>query len=165
MIGLLPILARWRFGLGIAGALAVFGLIAASWHYRHAYHAEQALRAADKAAYVNAQAQAQAKALAALQATEAAYRSKADASEQTYRSKLADARGLADSYIALHRVRVETPSRVASGPASSAQGGSASVPADMPADAVMVSAGDVQACTAASTYALGAHEWALSLTK
>jgi hypothetical protein len=145
--------------------LAALGLIGALSHYRHAYHAEQALRAADKAAYVNAQAQAQTKALAALQATEAAYRSKADASEQTYRSKLADARGLADHYIAVHRVRVETPSRVASGTIASAQGGSASS-ADRPSaapDLVEVTAADIQICTVNTTRLEAAHDWALGL--
>lgn len=46
MIGLLPILARWRLGLSIFGALAFLGLALAANHYRHAYHAEKARYAA-----------------------------------------------------------------------------------------------------------------------
>lgn len=46
MIGLLPILARWKWGIGIAGALAFLGLALAANHYRHAYHAEIARYAA-----------------------------------------------------------------------------------------------------------------------
>jgi hypothetical protein len=44
MISLL--LTRWRFGIGLAAALALAGLIGALAHYRHAYHAEQARYAA-----------------------------------------------------------------------------------------------------------------------
>ena len=106
MIGLLPILARWRLGLGIAGALVFLGItLAASWHYRHAYHAEQALRAADKAAYVAAQVQAALIAQRALEAKETEYRSKATAADQAFQSQLADARGAADRYVSSNRVR------------------------------------------------------------
>lgn len=56
MIGLL--LTRWKWGIGLFGALAFLGLALAANHYRHAYHAEKALRAADRAAYAQAQTQA-----------------------------------------------------------------------------------------------------------
>jgi hypothetical protein len=39
----------------------------------------------------------------------------------------------------------------------------ADVPASMSADTVLVSAGDVQACTDATTYALKAHDWASTI--
>jgi len=163
VIGLLPILARWRFGLSLAAVVAALGLVLALNHYRHAYHAEKALRAADRAAYVNAQSDAAAKALAALQATEAAYKRDADNADQSYRAGLSDARTAADRFIAAHRVRGQAVAGVASGTVASASGGGASVPDAVPADSVLVSAGDVQACTAAVTYAVGAHDWAMGL--
>ena len=164
MIGLLPILARWRVGLGIAGALAVFGLFVASWHYRHAYHAEIARRKAQEAQYIAAQAEATLIAKRALDAAEAKYRSKADEADKAFQSKLADARRAADQYVLTHRVRgaFAGPS---SGTVAASESRGADVPASLPADAVMVSEGDVQACTDAVTYGIGAHDWAASLPK
>ena len=162
MIGLLPILARWRVGLGIAGALAVFGLFVASWHYRHAYHAEIARRKAQEAQYIAAQAEATLIAKRALDAAEAKYRSKADEADKSYRAELANARSAADRYIASHRVRAYAQG-AASGTTSIAESGSAGVPASLPADAVLVSEGDVQACTDAVTYGVAAHDWAIDL--
>ena len=162
MIGLL--LTRWKWGLGLFGALAVFGLFAASWHYRNAYHAEKALRQADRAAYGAAQAEAALIAQRALGAAEAKYRTKANEADQSYRADLADARAAADRYIAAHRVRNQALARDASGALASAPDRGPGVPASLPADAfVAVSDSDVQACTEAVTYAVGAHEWALGL--
>jgi hypothetical protein len=163
VIGLL--LTRWKVGLGLFGVLAVFGLFAASWHYRHAYHAEKALRKADRAAYVAAQAQATERAQAALAATEAEYRSKANEADLSYRAGLVDARSAADRYVTANRVRNQTAARDASAAPASAENRGPGVPASLPADAVMVSEGDVRACTDAVTYAIGAHEWALSVPK
>ena len=161
---MIAILTRWKFGLGVAGALAVFGLFAASWHYRHAYHAEKALRQADRAAVALAQSQAEAKAQAALRQQEHIYVVKARESEHEYESNLADARAAADRYIAAHRVRNQALARNASGALASAPDRGPGVPASLPADAfVAVSDSDVQACTDAVTYAIGAHEWALGL--
>ena len=164
MIGLLPILARWKAGLGIFAGLAFLGLALAVNHYRHAYHAEKALRATDKANYMAAQAEAALIAQRALQATEAKYAAHAREQDHAYEVALADARSAADRYIATHRVHVAAPAQSApSGTPASAEGGSASVPAGVPSDAVMVSAGDVQACTDAYIYALNARDWALKL--
>ncbi|MEI6644076.1 MAG: hypothetical protein WCL10_18805 [Novosphingobium sp.] len=162
MIGLLPILARWRVGLSIAGALAVFGLIVASWHYRHAYHAEKALRKADRAAYAAAQSEATVIAKRALDAAEARYKRNADNADQAFQSKLADARRSAADYVSAHRVRAYAQGPT-SGTVASAEGRGPGVPASLPADAVMVSEGDVQACTDAVTYGIGAHDWAKGL--
>lgn len=165
MIGLLPILARWRLGLGIAGALAVFGLFAASWHYRNAYHAEIARRKAQEAQYIAAQVIAMQKAQAALAAVEAQYRSKADEADQSYRVELADARSAADRYIATHRVR-GTFASPSSGPTATAEDRAAGVLPPVPdAALVAVTDRDVQACTDAYIYAVKARDWALTLTK
>ena len=162
MIGLLPILARWKAGIGIAAIIGLFGLALAANHYRHAYHAEKALRKAQEAAYVAAQAIATQKAQAALVAAEAHYRSKANEADKSYRAGLADARAAADAYTAAHRVRAAS-GRAASTTVASAEDHGPGVPASLPADAVMVSAGDVQACTDAAAYALTAHDWAMTL--
>jgi len=163
VIGLLPILARWKWGLSIAGALAVFGLIAASWHYRHAYHAEKALRKADRAAYAAAQSEATIIAKRALDATEARYKRNADNADQAFQSKLADARRSVDQYVLTHRVH-----GTFAGPASAALAAASDhgpgVPASLPGGPfVAVSDSDVQACTDAVTYGVQAHEWALGL--
>jgi hypothetical protein len=146
MIGLLPILARWRFGLSIAAAVAVFGLIVASWHYRHAYHAEKALRKADRAAYAAAQSEA------------------TNEADKSYRAELADARSAADRYIAGHRVRSTFASSAGRAP-SSAEGDRAGSPdrAGTAPDMVAVTAGDIQVCTINTTRLEAAREWALGL--
>ena len=162
MITPLPLLSRWRWGLGIAGALAFLGLALAASHYRHAYHAEKALRKADRAAYAAAQSEATVIAKRALDAAEARYRSKANEADQAFQSKLADARRSADQYVLTHRMRAYAQGPT-SGTVSSAADRGPGVPASLPADAVMVSEGDLQACTDAVTYAIGAHEWALGL--
>jgi hypothetical protein len=156
-------LARWKWGLSIAAALAFLGLALAANHYRHAYHAEKALRKADRAAYVAAQAQAAERAQAALRHQEHIYVVKARETEHEYESNLADARASADRYIAANRVRNQTAARDASAALASAPGRDPGVPASLPADAVMVSERDVQACTDAVTYAIGAHDWAKGL--
>ena len=161
MIGLL--LTRWKLGLGLFGALAFLGLALAVNHYRHAYHAEIARRKAQEAAYVAAQAIATQKAQAALAAKEAEYRSKANEADQSYRAELADARSLADRYIAAHRVRFNA-SGAPSGAVAAAEDHAAGVLQGMPArPGVVVSEHDVQACTDAYVYAVKAREWALGL--
>lgn len=165
MIGLLPILARWRFGLSIAAALAFLGLALAANHYRHAYHAEKALRKADRAAYSQAQAEAALIAREALARQEHIYVTKAQEIEHEYVSKIADARSVADRYIASHRVRWEAPSS-ATGPAiASAESGSAHSADRSSAapDLVAVSAADVLICTDNTKRLEAAREWALSL--
>lgn len=163
MIGLLPILARWRLGLGIAGALAFIGLALAANHYRHAYHAEIARRKAQEAAYVAAQAEASLIAKRALDATEAQYRSKANEADQSYHAQLVDARAAAARYINASRVRGQAAARDAIAAIAASPDRGSGIPASLSANAVMVSEGDVQACTDAVTYAIGAHDWALTI--
>jgi len=164
VIGLL--LTRWRFSLTLTAALAFLGLALAANHYRHAYHAEKALRKAQEAAYVAAQAIAAQKAQAALVAAETAYRSKANEADQAFQSKLADARRLADAYVSLHRVRAAS-GRAASGTVASAESDRAGSPdrADQATDMVAVTASDIQVCTDNTLRLEAAREWALSLTK
>jgi len=150
------LLTRWK-------AIAAFAvLLGFAWAWQ-GWTAEKALRKADRAAYVAAQAEATVIAQRALEATEAEYRSKADEADKAFQSKLADARRAADAYVSAHRVRSQVHQGSPSGTLASAESGRASVPANLPTDAVLVSESDVQACTDAVTYGIEAHDWALTL--
>jgi len=165
MIGLLPILTRWRFGLSIAAAVAVFGLIVASWHYRSAYHAERTLRRADRAAYTQAQAEATRIAREALLHQEHIYVTKAQETDHAYQAKLTDADRRARAYIGANRVRGQAAPGVASGAIASAQGSGAQGGERSGAapDMVAVTAGDIQVCTINTTRLEAARKWALGL--
>jgi hypothetical protein len=152
------LLTRWK-------AIAAFAvLLGFAWAWQ-GWTTEKALRKADRAAYVAAQAEATVIAQRALEATEAEYRNKADEADKAFQSKLADARRAADAYVSAHRVRSQAHQGSPSGTLASAESGRASVPASLPADAVLVSERDVQACTHAVTYGIEAHDWALTLPK
>jgi hypothetical protein len=162
VIGLL--LTRWKVGLGIFGALAVFGLFAASWHYRHAYHDEKALRKADRAAYVAAQSEATLTAQRALEATEARYQEKANAADEKTALAVSAARAATADYAG--RMRVKAPSCASSAAVAASQSDGARVPETVPADTfVAVSDADLQACGVNTATLLQAREWALSITE
>jgi uncharacterized Fe-S center protein len=163
MIGLL--LARWRLPLSIAAAVAVFGLIAASWHYRHAYHAEKALRRADRASYANAQTEAARIAREALLHQEHIYVTKAQETDHVYQAKLTDADRRANAYIGANRVRGQAAPGVASGAIASAQGSGAQGGERSGAapDMVAVTAGDIDVCTTNTVRLEAAREWAVGL--
>lgn len=162
MIGLLPILTRWRFGLGIAGALAFLGLALAANHYRHAYHAEKALRKADRASYAQAQAEAALLAQRALDAVEARYRRQADEADRSYQTRLADARSSTDAFI--DRMRVKAAACPASTTPAPAADHAASVPQNVPAQLVMVDSTDVRAAAEWQAFGSACHNWALTIT-
>jgi len=163
MIGLL--LARWRLPLSIAAAVAAFGLIAASWHYRSAYHAEKALRRADRASYANAQTEAARIAREALLHQEHTYVTKAQETDHVYQAKLTDADRRARAYIGANRVRGQAAAGNVSGAIASAQGSGAQG-ADRSSAApgmVAVTAADIGVCTDNTTRLEAAREWALGL--
>ena len=165
MIGLLPILTRWRLGLGLAGILAALGLIAALSHYRSAYHAERALRQDDREAYANAQTQAALIAQAALRAAETRSQIKAKETDHAHESILAKARADAARYIAAHRLRGQAPQGAASPALASAESGGAQS-ADRSsgaAELVAVNAGDIDVCTINTARLEAAHDWAIGL--
>lgn len=162
MTALLAILTRWRPALPFVAGLA---LLASLMHYRTAYRTERAGRLADRAAYTAAQDEAGRIARAALAHQEATYRAKAQDTDHAYNLALADARSAADRFIAAHRLRDATLARPTGPAAAGTTGSNPGLPASLPVDAVMVSAGDVRACTDATAYALKAHDWAASLTQ
>lgn len=151
-----------RHRIPIALAVALLGLTLASWHYRSAYHAERALRIADRAAYGQAQAEAALIAKRALDATEARYRSKANDADRSHTEALADARSATDAYLA--RVRTKAASCPASTTVASAQGGSASVPEPVSAELVMAEA-DVRAAAEWQAFGSECRAWALTITE
>lgn len=156
------LLTRWRTGLGIAGALAFIALALAANHYRHAYHAEKALRKANEAAFSSAVDAHIAAARRALEAQEAKYAAHAKDTDHAYQAKLADARAAAADYV--RRMRAQAPARDGSGTLAAAEDRTAGVLQDVPASTgVVVSEHDVQACTEAYVYAVSAREWAMGL--
>ncbi len=158
---LLPLLRKlWP---QLLGGLAVVLLALGFLHYRSAYTAQVALRAADKAAYVAAQELARQKAEQARVATEQHYQMLADQKDKDYATEIADARSAADAYIASHRVQPQAAQGASGRSAAAASGSDPSVREGLPADGVVVSEQDVQACTGATAYALKLREWALSL--
>lgn len=154
------LLTRWKVPLGIAAALAFLGLALAANHYRHAYHAEKALRKADRAAYVAAQAEATLAAQRALEATEARYRRQADEADRNHHAGLADARSRTDAYLA--RMRTKAAACPASSAPASAEDHGAGVPAGLPALAFMAET-DVRAAAEWQAYGSACHNWALTL--
>ena len=162
MIGLL--LTRWKVPLGITGALAFFGLALAANHYRHAYHAEKALRKADRAAVALAQTEAAHLAQRALEAAEARYKDKANAADDKAALAVSAARAATADYAG--RMRVKAPSCASSAAVAASQSDGARVPETVPADTlVAVSDADLQACGVNTATLLQAREWALSLPK
>ena len=162
MIGLL--LTRWKVGLGLFGALAFLGLALAANHYRHAYHAEKALRAADRAAYVAAQAEATRMAEASVRATEAKYAAIAQETHLAYQTDLNRARAAADSYVSRMRIKAASGS-TGTAPASAENHSAAG--SDRPGEApfmVAVTADDIGICTENTARLDAVRSWALSLT-
>ena len=91
------------------------------------------------------------------------YEEQARHADQEHTEALADARAAADAYIRSHRVRPSGYQRPAE-PIS--QAGVAAEPSPVPsAGFVAVSDADVQACTAATVYAVTAHNYLLEITE
>ncbi|EGD58394.1 hypothetical protein Y88_0449 [Novosphingobium nitrogenifigens DSM 19370] len=156
-----PVLARfWPHILSAALALA-------AWHFwTRAVANAEAVRT-QAAQFMQAQADAAKIAQEALHHQEAEYQAKATETQNAYEVQLADAHAAADRYIAAHRLaalppglRTQAAQGDASATAPSTQSGGAPLPSGVPADPVVVSADDVQACTGAVSYALKAHDWA-----
>jgi hypothetical protein len=89
MTALLAILSRWRAGLIGAALLAFIGLGAAALHYRGALRTERAGRAADRASYIAAQAEATRLSAEAIHHQEAVYQMKAAQQDTAHETELA----------------------------------------------------------------------------
>lgn len=117
----------------------------------------------ERKAYAAAQSEAAAKELKQKQDTEARYAQLATQKDQEYAIGLQAGRAAALSYIAAHGLQSQSASP-SGGPSAPAKDNSPIIPAKLPPDPVVVSAGDVQSCTEATAYAIAAHNWAISLT-
>jgi hypothetical protein len=102
---LIPLLSRWKWGLALAGLLAFTGLGAAALHYRAALRIERAGRAADRASYVAAQAEATRLSAEAIHHQEAVYRMKAAQQDTAHEADLSAARAAGAAYADAHRLR------------------------------------------------------------
>jgi hypothetical protein len=162
---LLSLLAAARRFLPALPYAAIALLAALSWHFDRRAVANAAAMRAQAAQFRQAQADAQKAAQAALDRENTAYQAKAVEAQNAYQAQLADARGAADRYIAAHRVQPASTGGNAGATVAAADGRGAGVSAAVSADAVVVSADDVQACTGAVTYALQAHDWAGALVR
>ncbi|WP_062784991.1 hypothetical protein [Novosphingobium capsulatum] len=163
MTGLRAILARWAAGLVLVTALAFAAMTAAANHYRQAARAEAIGRAADRAGYIAAQAEATRLAAEAIHHQEAVYRMKAAQQDQANETELAQARAAGAAYAVTHRMQPQAAAS-AGGPAlAAATGDGAGLRAEMPTAGVVVSEQDVQACSEVTAYALTLRDWALGL--
>jgi len=121
---------------------------------------------AERAAYVQAQDEAKARAVAAVKAQEARYKEQADNADRNHEQALSDANSALDRYIAANRVRrTGTADRASGGTVASAQGGSAES-FDGPGEAafmVAVSPDDLRICTVNTERLIAARDWADSL--
>jgi hypothetical protein len=163
MAGLIAIIGRWKWGLSLAGLLAFVGLGAAALHYRGALRTERAGRAADRASYVAAQAEATRLSAEAIHHQEAVYQMKAAQQDTAHETELAQARAAGAAYADAHRVRGQTAGGAPGNPAPGAQSGDPGLRESLPAAGVVVSDADVQACSEVTAYALSLRDWAISV--
>jgi hypothetical protein len=157
------ILSRWRAGLIGAALLAFIGLSAAALHYRGALHTERAGRAADRASYVAAQAEATRLSAEAIHHQEAVYQMKAAQQDTAHETELAQARAAGAAYADAHRVRGQTAGSAPGNPVPGTQSGDPGLRESLPAAGVVVSDADVQACSEVTAYALSLRDWAVSV--
>ncbi|KUR80898.1 hypothetical protein [Novosphingobium sp. FSW06-99] len=143
-------------------ALVAVSLLA--WHFDARAVANADAVRVQAAQFKQAQASATAIAQAALQHVDAIYQAKAQEADNAHQAQLADAQSAADRYIASHSVCPTAAGRSASPAPGAAQSAAAGVPASLPAGAVVVSANDVHACTAAVGYAFAARNYVLSIS-
>jgi hypothetical protein len=158
------LLKNWQAVVGGVGMLALSIALGLTTVDRNQYRAAARKADATNAKFAVAQKQAGIAARKAIADKERQYKDQAHEADQFHTAELADARSAADRYIASHRVPACHGGGASGGAAASPQGGGAAVPASLPADAVVVASGDVQACTAVAKYALDAHNWAVGLS-
>lgn len=153
----------WKFiVMGGLGLLLALSMIRGN-HYQGKAKACAEARVADRVAYRAAADNAEAKAILAKAATEAKYVAQAEEIDRENEVELAGARVATDRYIAAHRVRSATVERPRGGASPAPEDSPPGVPTDVSEGSVMVSDGDVRACSLAAAYATEAHNWAIRL--
>lgn len=152
IIATLPHLIAKHYKLAAFALLALFAVYqrhqAAKWHDR-AIACQMASKAAAEAT----------KALRAAERKE--YQEKADHAEQEHKQALNDVRAATIRYIAANRVQ---PPRHISAPAAVDQASDTAEPSPVPSGAfVAISDADMQTCSAATAYAVNAHDYLMSI--
>jgi hypothetical protein len=147
----------------LAALLIVTGIASFEWHEIDVRERTIARLTSEAVQFQQAQAAATRIAQQALHHQEAVYQQKATEADSAYQAQLADAHSAADRYIATHRVRAEAFARGASASVAPAKSVGPDLSSILPADAVVVSQSDLQACTDVTSYAVSAHNWAVSL--
>lgn len=143
----------------IAAIIALVCMSAWLWHGWNGAAEERDIARAQTAEIIKASEEATRLAVAARAETEKRYKDLANATDKEHEAALADARDATDAFIAANRVRA----KVCPGQAiAAAQGGSASVPAEV-STGIIVGESDVRACGDLYSYAVGAHNWAAGL--
>lgn len=101
---------------------------------------------------------------AALEAKEREYRNLAERIDDEHERAESAAMGAADRFIAANRVRTACDRSTPGATVASPEGGGARVPESVPTDSLVgVTDADVRACSAATAYAVKAHDWAVTL--
>lgn len=162
MIGLL--LTRWKWGLGLFGALAFLGVALAANHYRNAYRAEKALRKAQEASYRQVQAEQLAKALADAKARQDALTTRTIKIEDERNDLQARYAVLAARYRASNGVRSQASqgaTGIVSAPAE--DHGTGLRPPAPEASLVAITGDDFDRCTVIAGDYVKLREWALGL--
>jgi hypothetical protein len=158
---LVPSPVKMALTVGPYAAIGVLALLC--WHFDSRAVANADTVRTQAAQFAQAQALATAAARQALQTETAAYAAKAKDADNAYQTQFAAAQTATDQYIATHRVRTTAVASSAWPAPSPSQGANPGIPATVPVNTVVVSPGDLQACTDAVTYAIQAHDWAATL--
>lgn len=152
---------------GVLLALVILGAWAGSLKFEnHLLSGQLAQCQQGKALILAAVKEADALAQAAREDEERRSAANAQRSNASHDQDLERAAAAAGSYLAAHRiaaggVRAQTAASAGSQAPATAEGGGAGLSAAVSADSfVAISSPDLQACTAAVTYAVAAHNWA-----
>lgn len=151
-----------KLGLTVAPYVATGALALLCWHFDSRAVASAAAMRTQAAQFKAAQETATLRAQQALMREQAQYQTRAAETDRAYQTQLAAARLGSRAYIDSHRMQPGTVARGGSAAPAPAEGDRSGISANMPTDAVVVSASDLQICSDAVTYGLQAHDWALT---
>lgn len=158
-----------QLGTRIFAGLSIVLLLALgvqTWranHHKDKAEACELARENDRLNYANAAHQAEARAIAAKQATEARYRAEAEKTDVTYQTALAGAQRASDAYA--RRMRAKAPGGSPGTAPPPADDNGPESPDSAGQDAVVVNRDDFDILVENSVRLKAAHEWAKTLTQ
>lgn len=153
LTAILDLARRYPREMAIVALLCLAAWLWQGWNKAEAY----------SAALISASDKASAAFRAQIKAQQESYNILAKETDREHKKALADAGDRTDRFIAARRVRPETCG--AASPPQASQGEDPRAPEAAPADAVLVEAGDVRACSAAAVYAQSSYEWGQKLLR